>query len=113
MVELFKAPSSRLIYVFHINDPAHKGAVKIGEATYNGELWPNQLTHDCKELRKAARSRINQYTQTAGIKYDLVWATPAFSLEDGIKFNDKEIHQVLVNSGFKKRQFNIDGKATE
>ena len=113
MVELFKAPSSRLIYVFRINDPAHRGAVKIGEATYNGDLWPNQLTHDCKELRKAARARINQYTQTAGINYDLVWATPAFSLEDGIKFNDKEIHQVLVNSGFKKRQFNIDGKATE
>lgn len=113
MVELFKAPSSRLIYVFRINDSAHRGAVKIGEATYNGDLWPNQLTHDCKELRKAARTRINQYTQTAGIHYELVWATPAFSLEDGIKFNDKEIHQVLINSGFKKRQFNIDGKATE
>lgn len=113
MVELFKAPASRLIYVFRINDPAHKGAVKIGEATYNGDLWPNQLSHDQKELRKAARARINQYTQTAGISYDLVWATPAFSLEEGIKFNDKEIHQVLVNSGFKKREFNIDGKATE
>lgn len=113
MVELFKAPASRLIYVFRINDPAHKGAVKIGEATYNGDLWPNQLTHDCKELRRAAHTRIKQYTQTAGIVYELVWATPAFSLEDGIKFNDKEIHQVLVNSGFKKRQFPIAGKATE
>ena len=113
MVEIFKAPSSRLIYVFRINDPEHKGAVKIGEATYNGDLWPNELTHDCKELRKAANDRIKQYTQTAGIRYELIWATPAFSLEKQLHFNDKEIHQVLVNSGFKKRSFDIQGKATE
>lgn len=80
MVETFKMPTSRLIYVFRINDPEHKGAVKIGEATYQGELWPNQLAHDCKELRQAAHGRIKQYTQTAGIKYELVWATPSFSL---------------------------------
>ena len=113
MVETFKAPASPLIYVFRINDPQHKGAVKIGQATYQGDLWPNQLTHDCKELRQAAHARIKQYTQTAGIKYELVWATPAFSLEDNIHFNDKEIHQVLSNSGIKPKKFDISGKATE
>lgn len=113
MVETFKAPASPLIYVFRINDPQHKGAVKIGQATYQGDLWPNQLTHDCKELRQAAHARIKQYTQTAGIKYELVWATPAFSLEDNIHFNDKEIHQVLTNSGIKPKKFDISGKATE
>lgn len=115
MVETFQMPASRLIYVFRINDPQHKGAIKIGEATYQGELWPNQLTHDCKELRQAAHARIKQYTQTAGIKYELVWATPAFIIE-GTKythFNDKAIHQILLNSGIKPRKFDIAGKATE
>lgn len=115
MVETFKMPTSRLIYVFRINDPEHKGAVKIGEATYQGELWPNQLTHDCKELRQAAHARIKQYTQTAGIKYELVWATPSFFIEGNTftHFNDKAVHQVLLNSGFKMRHFDISGKATE
>lgn len=114
MVEFFQAPVSRLIYVYRINDPAHKGAVKIGEATYKeGKLWPNQLTHDCKELRKAAHKRIKGQTLTAGIAYELVWATPAFSLEKGIKFNDKEIHEVLKNSGIKNRDFDVNGKPQE
>ncbi len=115
MVETFKMPTSRLIYVFRINDKEHKGAVKIGEATYQGELWPNQLTHDCKELRQAAHARIKQYTQTAGIKYELVWATPSFFIEGNTftHFNDKAVHQVLLNSGFKMRHFDISGKATE
>ena len=115
MVETFKMPTSRLIYVFRINDPEHKGAVKIGEATYQGELWPNQLAHDCKELRQAAHGRIKQYTQTAGIKYELVWATPSFFIEGNTytHFNDKAIHQVLKNSGIKARNFDIAGKAIE
>ena len=114
MVEYFQAPVSRLIYVYRINDAAHKGAVKIGEATYKeGKLWPHQLTHDCKELRKAAHERIKGQTLTAGIAYELVWATPAFSLDKGIKFNDKEIHDVLKNSGIKKREFNVNGRPQE
>ena len=113
MIENFKSLPSSLIYVFRINDPEHQGAVKIGKATYNGNLWPHQLSHDCKELREAAHKRIKSYTQTAGIKYELVWATPAFSLEKQIRFNDKDIHHVLVNSGFRKRNFDIQGKATE
>jgi hypothetical protein len=60
----------KLIYVFRINDSAHKGCLKIGETTADNEgisLLPNS-----KVLNEAARKRINQYTQTAGIKYELL-----------------------------------------
>ena len=62
----------KLIYVFRINDAAHRGCLKIGEATCEDEnvfgLSPNS-----KVLNEAARKRINQYTQTAGIAYDLLY----------------------------------------
>ena len=51
---------AKLIYVFRINDEAHRGCLKIGEATLDSfsslDLPPN-----CKELNQAARHRINQY----------------------------------------------------
>ena len=62
----------KLIYVFRINDATHRGCLKIGEATCEDEnvfgLSPNS-----KALNEAARKRINQYTQTAGIAYDLLY----------------------------------------
>lgn len=48
----------KLIYVFRINDAAHRGCLKIGEATCEDEnvfgLSPNS-----KVLNEAARKRIN------------------------------------------------------
>ena len=63
-MEKFKPLKDKLIYVFRINDTAHLGCLKIGEASvdnYNNDnLFPN-----CKALNNAAKKRINQYTQTA------------------------------------------------
>ena len=60
----------KLIYVFRINDAAHQGCLKVGEATCDSDdvtcLAPNS-----KALNDSAKRRINQYTQTAGIAYDL------------------------------------------
>ena len=62
----------KLIYVFRINDAEHKGCLKIGEATSDNEnIWG--LEPNSKALNEAARKRINQYTQTAGISYDLLY----------------------------------------
>ena len=62
----------KLIYVFRINDAAHKGCLKVGEATCDNDnvfgLAPNS-----KALNESAKKRINQYTQTAGIAYDLLY----------------------------------------
>lgn len=103
----------KLIYVFRINDTAHHGCLKIGEATCEDEnvfgLSPNS-----KALNEAARKRINQYTQTAGIAYDLLYTELTIYNRGGLRsFNDKEVHNVLERSGIKKKVFDTVNKANE
>lgn len=103
----------KLIYVFRINDTAHHGCLKIGEATCEDEnvfgLSPNS-----KVLNEAARKRINQYTQTAGIAYDLLYTELTVYNRGGLRsFNDKEVHNILERSGIKKKVFDTVNKANE
>ena len=103
----------KLIYVFRINDAEHRGCLKIGEATCEDEnvfgLSPNS-----KVLNEAARKRINQYTQTAGIAYDLLYTELTVYNRGGLRsFNDKEVHNVLERSGIKKKVFDTVNKANE
>lgn len=103
----------KLIYVFRINDTAHHGCLKIGEATCEDEnvfgLSPNS-----KALNETARKRINQYTQTAGIAYDLLYTELTVYNRGGLhSFNDKEVHNVLERSGVKKKVFDTVNKANE
>jgi superfamily II DNA or RNA helicase len=103
----------KLIYVFRINDSAHKGCLKIGETTADTEgisLLPNS-----KVLNEAARKRINQYTQTAGIKYELLHTEIAAFNDKGIlkSFSDSDVHQVLKRSGIKQKLFDIKNKSNE
>ena len=103
----------KLIYVFRINDAAHRGCLKIGEATCEDEnvfgLSPNS-----KALNEAARKRINQYTQTAGIAYDLLYTELTVYNRGRLRsFNDKEVHNVLERSGVKKKVFDTVNKANE
>lgn len=88
-------------------------AWKIGEATCEDEnvfgLSPNS-----KALNEAARKRINQYTQTAGIAYDLLYTELTVYNRGGLRsFNDKEVHNVLERSGVKKKVFDTVNKANE
>jgi len=94
----------RLIYIFTIADEAHSDCVKIGETTFNGNGLPEA---NSKELNNAAHNRIKQYTQTAGISYQLLYTElTLFSREGKIGlFNDKEVHSVLERSGVKKKAF--------
>lgn len=103
----------KLIYIFRINDDAHKGCLKIGETTCDDEtvfgLAPNS-----KPLNTAAKKRINEYTQTAGISYDLLYTEMTIYNKGGLRsFNDKEVHEVLIRSGIKKKIFDKDHKANE
>ena len=94
----------RLIYIFTIADEAHSDCIKIGETTFNGDGLPEA---NSKELNNAAHNRIKQYTQTAGISYQLLYTElTLFSREGKIGlFNDKEVHSVLERSGVKKKAF--------
>ncbi|MDD4116553.1 MAG: DEAD/DEAH box helicase family protein, partial [Massilibacteroides sp.] len=104
----------KLIYVFRINDTAHHGCLKIGEATSDNEnIWG--LEPNSKPLNEAARKRIDQYTQTAGIQYDLLYTEVAVHAKKGtIKaFSDTEVHRVLKRSGIKQKIFDTQKKANE
>ena len=104
----------KLIYVFRINDQSHQGCLKIGEATADNEdiigLAPNS-----KALNEAAKKRINQYTQTAGISYELLYTEISLYNEKGTlkAFSDAEVHNVLTRSGIKKKVFDKENKANE
>lgn len=104
----------KLIYVFRINDEAHKGCLKIGEATTDekdiGGLQPNS-----KALNRAAKNRIDQYTKTAGIDYELLHTELAvYNTNEGLEsFSDHEVHKVLERSGVKRKIFDKKKKANE
>ena len=104
-MEYFSDLKAKLIYVFRIPDATHRDCVKIGEATFddgNITLPPNSSA-----LNKAAKERIDQYTKTAGIAYDLLHTEIAlFSREGRLRsINDKEVHDVLLRSGIKRKEF--------
>ncbi|MEZ7884256.1 MAG: Eco57I restriction-modification methylase domain-containing protein [Bacteroidales bacterium] len=103
------------MYIFRINDKAHDGLLKIGSATVHTDLPYNDLSANCRELNQAAKKRINDYTSTAGIAYDLLHTELAVVIEDGKTkaFLDKKVHNVLVKSGIRKQLFDTDRKQNE
>ncbi len=112
-MEYFSSLKPKLIYVFRIPDAAHKDCLKIGEATFedgNITLPPNSSA-----LNKAARVRIDQYTKTAGIAYELLYTEIAITVRGGavLGFNDKEVHDVLLRSGVKRKVFDQVNGANE
>ncbi len=104
----------KLIYVFRINDEAHRGCLKIGEATCKDDTTLD-LKPCCHALNQAAKARINQYTQTAGVAYDLLYTESTLCLRQGkvCSFNDKEVHRVLLRSGVKRKIFDQKHHANE
>lgn len=104
----------KLIYAFRIPDAAHKGCIKVGEASL-AEL--GDMSNNSATLNKAARDRINEYTRTAAVKYELLHTEMAFYKDNGTKkfvgFNDKDVHNVLKRSGIEKKDFDLDAKADE
>ena len=104
----------KLIYVFRINDEAHRGCLKIGEATCKDDTTLD-LKPCCHALNQAAKARINQYTQTAGVVYDLLYTESTLCLRQGkvCSFNDKEVHRVLLRSGVKRKIFDQKHHANE
>ncbi len=112
-MEYFSDLKAKLIYVFRIPDAAHSDCLKIGEATFedgNITLPPNSSA-----LNKAAKARIDQYTKTAGIAYNLLHTEIAITVRDGniLGFNDKEVHDVLLRSGIKRKAFDKVNGANE
>ena len=100
----------KLIYIFEIQDDAHKGLLKIGDATIKTEDSIDSLSPNCKALNQAAKNRIKQYTNTAGIKPVLLHTELAIRTVKGkdgkpeLKaFRDHQVHRVIENSHIQKK----------
>ncbi|MEG1805997.1 MAG: DEAD/DEAH box helicase, partial [Clostridia bacterium] len=109
----------KLIYVFRINDEAHEGLLKIGDTTVHTDSDITTLAINSRELNLAAKKRINEYTSTAGVGYELLHTELAIHTvkeknTTKIKaFQDKDVHRVLLRSGIKNHIFNNDAKGRE
>lgn len=109
----------KLIYAFRINDNEHANLIKVGEASFQTTQPLEDILPNSKELNQFARERINQYTTTAGIKYELLYTEVAFHYinENGAKklkaFNDHAVHDVLLRSGVSRHFFDTQNKANE
>lgn len=109
---IYNTSSYKLIYIFFIPDDAHKRLLKIGDATIKTTKTLDELQPNCAELRQAAdQGRIKDYTFTAGIKVNLLWAQLAVRWRKDVyggkeidiaeNFRDHDVHNVLKNSGIK------------
>lgn len=98
----------KVIYVFRINDGKHSGCVKIGDATIHTSKSYTDLAPNCHDLNFAARERIDSYTSTAGIVYDLLYTEVAVYTNDvgELKaFRDLKVHDVLKRSDIQVKKF--------
>lgn len=102
----------KLIYIFEIRSERHRGLLKIGDATIETDEPIDNLPPNCKLLNKAANKRIKEYTNTAGIDYNLLHTELAVRLvknkEGNLEmkaFRDHHVHKVLENSGIPKVRF--------
>lgn len=99
----------KLIYVFRMPYKDHEGALKVGEATVYTDDVPESLQPDCLQLQQAANKRIKQYTQTAGLKYELLYTELAIT-NKGKGFTDHDVHKVLDRSNIRRKKFEeVDG----
>lgn len=108
MLTCFEAPKATLIYIFRIDTPYHRDCLKIGETSLDDDgINALTLAPNSKILNAAARKRIDQYTKTAGVRYELLYTESSMFARGRIlgHFNDKEVHQVLLRSGIKRKKF--------
>jgi len=86
-----KAFRQRLIYIFTIDDAAHRGLLKIGDTTFKSDM------------RQDAEKRIHQYTKTAGVVPKILYTELAVK-NNGEGFRDYDVHRLL-----KKYRTEIEG----
>ncbi len=110
--EFESAFSYKLIYIFRINDELHSGKLKIGDATIHTTKTADELSPNSIELIDAAKERINEYTSTAGVIYELLHTEIAIDI-NGNAFRDNKVHQVLLNSGFSRFCFDTEKSQNE
>ena len=96
----------RVIYVFAIADEQHKDCLKIGETTLLEDV-DTIPAPGSSILNATAKKRIDEYTKTAAIQYQLLYTECTIFIKGASvkSFNDKQVHDVLRRSGIKRKAF--------
>ena len=116
----YDVASYNLIYIYAIQDETHKGLLKIGQTSFSSKYSIAQLPPNCPTLNQNAHARIQQQTKTALVSYELLHtelATRTITMADGSKqiqsFQDHDVHDVMLNSGYSAIKFVESGKQSE
>ena len=112
-MEYFYNSKYKVIYLMRIPYSSHEGLIKVGDTTIDLPI-PN-LPPNSSKLNEAANKRIREYTQTAGIDFELLHTELAFYVDDDVAkgFDDHAVHRVLERSGIQHKYFNQQAKADE
>lgn len=104
---LFEGLKAQIIYVFRICDEAHAKCLKVGMTEASDSPDAESLPPNSKLLNDMARHRIDQYTQTAAIQYELLHTELAIRDANGrtASFSDHDVHRVLDRSGIARKVF--------
>lgn len=123
VIEFVPTFKFKVIYIFRINDDIHRGYLKIGDAQLETkETNPLSFQNNSHELNYAAKERIDEYTSTAGITYELLHTEIAVYVDSLKKskhygetraFRDHNVHDVLLKSGIKRKYFDTHKKQNE
>ncbi len=106
MKNYFYGGTYNVIYLMRIPMESHNGLIKVGGTSIDidhGIQRPNSSI-----MNEAADKRIQRYTVTAGIPYELLYTEIALIPLDGggyKGFDDHSVHEVLRRSGIKKKVF--------
>ncbi len=110
----------KLIYVYTIHDEKHNGKLKVGSASLSSTKSEKQLPPNCPELLSAAKHRIDEQTKTAMVDYEILYTELSvrhITLDDGTDhvtiFEDRDIHNVLKESGYAPLVFRDSGRDSE
>lgn len=105
--ERFKNNQERkLIYIQTADNSSERwvqfaDAFKIGETTAPEEEQEQDWSPNSEFLREAARKRVNSYMKTSGIPALISWSELAWIKSKKAWFGDKQVHEVLLRSGYK------------
>ena len=106
----------QVIYVFRILDEEHQGCLKIGMAKLVGEgIDVTNLPENSPILQKIAKERIDEYTGTAAVHYELLHTECSLFFK-GTRlgaFDDHQVHEILLRSGVRKKDFDFSSRAKE
>ncbi len=118
----YNSVNYNVIYVYSIDDEAHRGFLKIGKTSFYSKNSIAQLPPNCDEINYAANNCIYTQTHRSAVSYNLLHAELAvkpITMNDGTiqvqPFDDFLVREVIKNSvdKYTVKKFEKTGRDSE